>query len=58
MEEKRTIEELQEKETLCEYCEATDYGLLATVHTPSGVITCEGAYCEEAYKSYLEESEV
>ena len=41
---------------LCPYCIPTERGERATVGTPSGPISCEGAFCNEAYTTYLEEN--
>lgn len=41
-----TMEELEDREELCGYCEANDRGY------------CEGSYCDEAYANYLEENEI
>lgn len=48
------MEDVTEK--LCEYCHATDYGNKKQVHTPNGVQSCEGRYCEDAYFAYLEDN--
>lgn len=50
----KTIDEMEEE--LCNYCYRTDYGEHKSCITPSGYSCCEGAYCEEAYESYLEEN--
>lgn len=42
-------------EILCQYCEKTDYGNEAYYHTPHGIESCEGRWCEEAYDAYLED---
>lgn len=49
----KTIEEMQDDESLCEFCIAepgwhTGYG--------GSPCCCEGAYCGEAYESYLDEN--
>ncbi len=50
------MEELDED--ICNYCYRTDYGECKSCATPNGYISCEGAFCDEAYESYLEENEV
>lgn len=45
-------------EELCGYCYATDHGNKKQVHTPNGVQSCEGRYCEDAYFAYLEDNYV
>lgn len=41
---------------LCGYCHRTDYGSKAFGVTPNGYYSCEGAWCGEAYESYLEDN--
>ena len=41
---------------LCRYCHRTDYGSKAFGVTPNGYYSCEGAWCGEAYESYLEDN--
>lgn len=50
------IEEVTEE--LCGYCYATDNGNTKQVHTPNGVQSCEGRYCEDAYFAYLADNYV
>ena len=53
----QTLEEMLEDESICEYCISTDCGECKEYVTPSGTyVGCEGAWCEEAYKCYLEEN--
>ena len=50
-----TFEEMQDREMLCDHCRA-DPGCY---QSPSGdPIWCEGAYCDEAYQSYLDNNEI
>lgn len=49
-----TIEALDEG--LCKYCLPTNYGELRCYSTPNGYVSCEGGYCCEAYRSYLDEN--
>ncbi len=51
----KTLEELDDE--LCNYCEPTQRGTSKCYGTPYGYYSCEGAYCEEAYETYLEEYE-
>lgn len=53
----KTFDELSEEESLCEYCLATNYGEYKSCITPNGCCWCEGAYCEDAYREYLDENE-
>ena len=48
---RRTAEELGEE--LCSYCVAEP----GVKGTPNGYVSCEGAYCNEAYERYLEEDD-
>lgn len=41
-------------EELCAYCSPTGNGSTKQVHTPNGIQSCEGRYCEDAYFEYLE----
>lgn len=51
-----SIEELQDSQALCiDYCERTDYGKHSCYVGPNGLVTCEGAYCDEAYEKYLKD---
>ncbi len=50
MNRKEAIQELFESETLCEYCDISQ-----CQSAPDGGIWCEGARCDEAYDSYIEE---
>jgi hypothetical protein len=47
-----TVEELDEQ--LCNYCVRTDYGEHRSSLTPNGYWSCEGAWCDEAYREYLD----
>lgn len=48
----KTMEELAEE--LCDFCPLSEDQRKCTVFNPEG---CGGAYCEEAYDTYLEEME-
>lgn len=50
----KTQEELEDE--LCKYCPCTDYGYVEINTGPHNL--CEGIGCNEAYKNYLENSEV
>ena len=50
------LEELQDTETICTYCEATDLGSDKFCQTPNGYWSCEGRWCEEAYEEYLNQN--
>jgi len=54
---KKTIEKLGDE--LCAYCAWTDYGMEENkqIHTPDGIVWCEGILCDAAYQTYLEELE-
>ena len=42
---------------ICTYCRFTDYGCTSCEHlTPNGVVFCEGAGCEEAYRDYIDDT--
>ena len=47
-----TVEELDKQ--LCNYCVRTDYGEHRSSLTPNGYWSCEGAWCDEAYREYLD----
>lgn len=51
---KLTKEELEDE--LCKYCPCTDYGDTKINTGPHNL--CEGIACDQAYKNYLENSEV
>ena len=52
----KKMQELEDE--LCKHCPWTNYGeTSSSVHTPDGVIMCEGSHCEKAYENYLEEHE-
>lgn len=55
----KTFEELEEE--LCKFCRCSEYGLQdyhgEFILTPNGAISCEGNWCDEAYKNYLQECE-
>ena len=53
----KTFDELSEEGSLCKYCSATDYGEHKSCITPNGYYWCEGAYCEDAYREYLDDNE-
>lgn len=48
----RTIEDMCEDESLCEYCKA-DPGWHST--GSGDPYCCEGSYCKDAYKKYLDD---
>jgi len=48
-----SFEELQED--VCNYCRPTRRGEIKISHGPNGVYMCEGRFCDDAYKTYLEE---
>jgi hypothetical protein len=50
----KTFEEMCDEELICNYCIPSDYGEHKAYHTPSGYYMCEGAWCDEAYREYLE----
>ena len=41
-------------DSLCPYCEETDHGDNASYSTPTGYVSCEGAYCQSAYQAFLD----
>lgn len=49
------MEELLDCEILCDYCYETGRGEYAFTSTPNGPVMCEGAYCDRAYQSYLDD---
>lgn len=52
-----TLEKLFDKDTLCSYCSATDYGEHRhDISSRWGMVSCEGNWCDEAYEAYLEEN--
>lgn len=51
----RALNELVEDEILCKYCLCTDYGEVSVNTGPHNL--CEGRYCNDAYKSYLDDNE-
>ena len=40
-------------EELCLYCFETDYGDHREFITPTGIVSCEGSWCQDAYQEYL-----
>ena len=45
-------------EELCKHCRCTEYGLeMSACRVSAYSFGCEGMYCKEAYKRYLEEYE-
>lgn len=50
----KTFEEMCDDETICNYCNATDYGEYKELITPNGYVSCEGNWCKEAYMNYLD----
>jgi len=51
----KNLEELDDDE-LCKYCAPTNYGERRVHLVPNaGAAFCEGDYCEEAYRKYLEQ---
>lgn len=48
-----SFEELQED--VCNYCRPTQRGEIKMSHGPNGVYMCEGRFCDDTYKTYLEE---
>lgn len=48
----QTFEEITETESLCKYCDADPGWHSDGCGNP---YCCEGAYCEEAYKRYLDD---
>lgn len=53
----RTLEEMVEDESLCNYCQCTNYGEINPYsYTPNGFVSCEGMHCDLAYDSYLDEN--
>lgn len=51
----KALEEMAEDESLCRYCIAEPGWQMGGGGVP---YCCEGAYCEEAYESYLDENEI
>ena len=52
----KSLEELDDDE-LCKYCAPTQYGERRVHLVPNaGAAFCEGDYCEEAYRKYLEQN--
>jgi hypothetical protein len=49
------INELLDNEILCKYCPCTDFGEIDVNTGPHNL--CEGRYCNDAYKSYLDDME-
>lgn len=41
---------------LCEYCARTDYGKVKSYVSPTGYHTCEGRFCDKAYRQYLDDN--
>ena len=43
---------------ICEYCPYTEFGSLPSEYVSGRgtYVACEGNYCEEAYKYYIEET--
>lgn len=54
----KTLEEMQDDKTICEYCETTDYGKRKYYNTPNGYYMCEGEWCKYAYESYLDGNDI
>ncbi len=53
-----TFEEMDDGESLCEYCPYTEHGEYPnSCITPNGLQSCEGAYCEDAYSYYVDDCE-
>lgn len=50
----KTIEEMNDNEELCKYCDADPNGY----STPNGYYSCEGSWCGKAYERYLEECDI
>lgn len=51
----KTFDEMCDDETICEYCIPTDYGEHKFYCSPStGYSSCEGMWCEDSYKEYLD----
>ena len=50
----KTFEEMCDDETICDYCEVTDYGICKSSITPDGYWAYEGEWCEDAYECYLD----
>ena len=54
----QTFKELCDSGEICKYCSPTDYGERSAYVTGSGTyVTCEGAFCTQAYDSYLDANE-
>lgn len=53
-----TFEEMCNDDSICNYCFRTDYSEHKSYATPDGYCWCEGAWCDEAYESYLDENEI
>lgn len=51
-----SMDELSDREELCQYCSDTGYGEYATYSTPNGPVMCEGQFCDKAYQEYLDEN--
>jgi len=50
-----TLEEMCDNESLCGYCHA-EPGWHSTAR--GDPVCCEGAWCEEAYQTYLDDNEI
>lgn len=51
-----SMDELSDREELCQYCSDTGYGKYATYGSPNGPVMCEGRFCDKAYQEYLDEN--
>ena len=52
----KTFEEMDDGESLCDYCACTNYGEYSnSCVTPNGFISCEGEFCENAYTYYVDD---
>lgn len=51
-----SMDELSDREELCQYCSDTGYGEYATYGSPNGPVMCEGRFCDKAYQEYLDEN--
>lgn len=51
-----SMDELSDREKLCQYCSDTGYGKYVTYGSPNGPVMCEGRFCDKAYQEYLDEN--
>ena len=54
----KTFKEMCDDESICSYCEPTEYGEHMEGVSPNGYWSCEGSFCKEAYAYYLDNEEI